>query len=143
MDIYAVRQAIADAVDGLEIQNSELYVTATAYTPDAIVAPHFFIAEYEVDYNKSMGGLTLVTYTCRVLLAANDEQSSQRALDSLFNPSGDTSLKAAIEAERNTVTGGFGGIVQDFRVERMYGNRRYTHDAIDYVGGEITITVRG
>lgn len=143
MDIYAVREAIATAVDGLQIQDSELYVTATAYTPDAIVAPHFFIAEYEVDYNKTMGGLTMVTYTCRVLLTANDEESSQRAVDSLFNPSGATSLKAVIEAERNPATGGFGGIVQDFRVERMQGNRKYTHDGMDYVGGEIIITVRG
>lgn len=143
MDIYAVREAIAEAVDGLEIQNSELYVTATAYTPDAVVAPHFFVAEYEVDYNQTMGGLTLVTFTCRVLVTANDEESSQRALDSMLTPSGSTSLKAVIEAERNPVTGGFGGIVQDFRVERMQGNRKYTHDGMDYVGGEIIITVRG
>lgn len=143
MDIFAVREAIAAAVHETDVLGGTLQLTATAWLPDSLNAPQFFIADYEVDLHKSMGGLTVIEFTARVLTGMADERSAQEATDVLFSPTGATSLKALIEAERNHSTGALGGLVDDLTVTRVRGNLKYTHNGIDYVGGEITIRVIG
>lgn len=142
MDIFAIRTAIATAVQGIEV--GDFTVEAKAYLPDAVNStPLFFCAEYDIEYDKSMRGLTQLMLTCRLLCGQADEYTAQKLTDTLFAPSGSTSLKDNIEDERNHSTGGFGGLCADFQVVRMQGNRLYDVGGVKYVGGEIVIKVIG
>lgn len=142
MDIFAIREAIATAVQGTTVL--DWVVEAKAFLPDSVATtPMFFCAEYDIEYDRSMRGLTKMELTCRVLVGHADEYTAQKVTDTLFQPTGTSSLKAVIEAERDHNTGGFGGLCSDFRVIRMQGNRLYDVGGIKYVGGELVIEVMG
>lgn len=142
MDIFAIREAIAAAVQGLTVL--EFTVDAKAWLPDSVsTTPLFFCAEYDAEYDRSMRGLTRIELTCRVLVGHSDEYTAQKTTDVLFAPSGASSLKAVIEAERDHENGGFGGLCSDFRIMRMQGNRLYDVGGVKYVGGELVIEVIG
>lgn len=150
MDIYAVRQGLANAASAAVLMDGELTLTCLPYTPDSVPEPCFFVADYEVDYDMAMNrSMDKLTFNCRLLVSHTDDQSAQRLVDQIFSGSGAASLKVAIEAGRGepgepTFTGTeFEGACQDFRITRMQGNRWYEHGAYKYVGGEIVIEVIG
>ncbi|WP_344248236.1 hypothetical protein, partial [Actinocorallia libanotica] len=119
-------------------------LTCTAWLPDQVTSPHFFIAEYTQDYDKTFGGLDVVEFTARILIARGDERSAQEVLDLLLRRGGPSSLKCALEAARGEPGEyALGGLADDFRVERMQGNRLYEHAGVQYVGGELIIRVFG
>ncbi|WP_075662209.1 hypothetical protein [Streptomyces acidiscabies] len=145
MQISAVREALAEAARAVVLPDGVPKLTCSGYVPDAANAPHFFVAEWEQDFDKAMGrGLDEVVFTTRVLVARGDDQSSQRLLDSMLSGSGPASLKAAIEAAR----GGpgeyaLGGLAHDLHVTRVQGYRWYEHAGSTYVGAELMIKVIG
>lgn len=140
-----IREAIADAARAVVLPDGVAKLTCTGYVPDAIVAPHFFVAEYEQVYDRAMArGLDELTFTARVLVSRADDRSSQRILDDMLAGSGPASLKAAIEVARGAPGEyALGGLAHDLHVQRVQGYRWYEHAGATYVGAELTIQVIG
>lgn len=145
MQISAIREAIAEAASAVVLPTGIAKLTCSGYVPDAIVAPHFFVAEYEQDFDKAMGrSLDELTFTTRVLVGRADDQASQRTLDAMLSGSGPASLKAAIEEARGAPGEyALGGLAHDLRVMRVQGYRWYEHAGATYVGAELMIKVIG
>lgn len=145
MQISAIRDAIADAARAVVLPDGIEKLTCSGFVPDSVVAPHFFVAEYEQDYDKAMArGLDELMFTTRVLVARADDKAAQRVLDDMLSGSGPSSLKAAIEVAR----GGpgeyaLGGLAHDLHVTRVQGYRWYEHAGSTYVGAELMIKVIG
>lgn len=145
MQISPIRDAIAAAARAVVLPEGLAKLTCSGYVPDSIVAPHFFVAEYEQDFDKAMGrGLDELMFTTRVLVSRTDDQFAQRVLDGMLSGSGPASLKEVIEIAR----GGpgeyaLGGLAHDMQVTRVQGYRWYEHAGATYVGAELTIKVIG
>lgn len=145
MQISPIREAIAAATRAVVLPDGIAKLTCTGYVPDSIVAPHFFVAEYEQDFDRAMGrGLDELTFTSRVLVSRTDDQFAQRILDGMLCGSGPASLKEVIELAR----GGpgeyaLGGLAHDLHVTRVQGYRWYEHAGATYVGAELAIKVIG
>ena len=145
MQISAVRDAIADAARVVVLPDGLAKLTCSGYVPGSIVAPHFFVAEYEQDFDKVMGrGLDELTFTTRVLVGRADDKFAQRTLDAMLSGSGPASLKQTIEAARGAPGEyALGGLAHDLHVMRVQGYRWYEHAGATYVGAELMIKVIG
>ncbi|MET8401389.1 hypothetical protein [Streptomyces sp900116325] len=145
MQPSAIRDAIADAARAVVLPEGIAKLTCTGYVPDAVTAPHFFVGEYTVDFDKAMGrSLDELELTCRVLVSRADDRSAQVILDGLLAGAGPASLKAAIEAARGAPGEyALGGLAHDLHVKRVQGYRWYEHQGTQYVGAELIIQVIG
>jgi len=145
MRMSAIRAAVADAARTVVLPAGTLALTTTAYVPDAVTAPHFFCAEYDVQFDKAMRrALDEATLTCRVLVGRADDRTAQELLDALLEGSGPTSLKQAIEAARGAPGEyALGGLADDLHVTRIQGYRWYEHQGTQYVGAELMVRIIG
>ncbi len=145
MQISPIRDAIADAARAVVLPDGLAKLTCSGYVPDSIAAPHFFVAEYEQDFDKAMGrGMDELTFTCRVLVSRADDRPSQRTLDAMLSGSGPASLKQTIEVARGAPGEyALGGLAHDLHVMRVQGYRWYEHQGATYVGAELMIKVIG
>lgn len=145
MQMAAIRDAIADAARAVVLPAGAGKLTCSGFTPDSVVAPHFFAGEYTLEFDKAMGrSLDEAELTCRVLVGRADDVSAQRTLDALLAGSGPASLKAAIEAARGAPGDyALGGLAHDFHVTRVQGYRWYEHQGTQYVGAELIIRIIG
>ena len=145
MQISAVRDAIAAAATAVVLPNGIAKLTCSGFTPDSVVAPHFFVAEYTQDYDKAMRrSLDELEFTCRVLVSTADDRAAQRVLDSMLSGSGEASLKQAIEAARGAPGEyALGGLAHDLHVMRVQGYRWYEHQGAEFVGAELIVKVIG
>ncbi|MFI6700317.1 hypothetical protein ACIBJC_15290 [Streptomyces sp. NPDC050509] len=145
MQISAVRDALADAARTVVLPTTRAKLTCTGYTPDAVSEPHFFVGEYDVDFDKAYGrGLDIAQFTCRVLVGLADDQATQRLLDAMLSGSGPASLKQALETARGAPGEyALGGAADDLHVMRIQGYRWYEHQATSYVGAELVVKVIG
>ncbi len=145
MQISPIRNAIADAARTVVLPDGIGKLTATGYVPDSVVAPCFFVAEVEVNYDKAMGRrLDELLFTCRVLVGRSDDRTSQRILDNLLSGAGPSSLKEAIETARGAPGEmALGGLADDLHLQRVQGYRWYEHEGTTYVGAELIIKVIG
>lgn len=139
MNEDTVRQGISDAVDTIA------GLTCTPYVPDAITEPHFFLAESETEFDKSMKrGLDSLTFTCRILVGRADDMYAQKDLNSYTSGSGANSLKVAIESVRTSNNGtAISGAIYDLVVRSIRSHRFYEHAGTEYLGAELTIYVIG
>ncbi|MFD4551414.1 hypothetical protein [Streptomyces sp. NPDC058466] len=144
MQIFEIREAIAEAASAAVLPAGVGELTCTGYLPDSIYEPHFFVGEYDQEYDRTYGGVDRVEFTCRVLVGRADDLSAQKILDSLLSRHGAASLKTAIEAARG-VPGAMalGGLAHDLRVMRVQAYRWYEHAGTKYVGAELVIEVIG
>ncbi|MGW2511272.1 hypothetical protein ACWC0A_17935 [Streptomyces scopuliridis] len=145
MDMSAVREAIATAARTVVLPAGVAKLTCSGYVPDAVTAPHFFTADYTVDFDKAMRrALDEVELTCQVLVGLADDKSAQRILDALLAGSGPASLKAAIEAARGAPGEyALGGLAHDLHVMRVQGYRWYEHQGTQYVGAQLAVKIIG
>ncbi|MFE1749002.1 hypothetical protein ACFW88_00350 [Streptomyces anandii] len=145
MQISAIRDALADAARAVVLPNGIAKLTCSGFVPDAITAPHFFVAEYEQDFDRAMArGLDELMFTCRVLVSRADDRAAQHLLDDMLSGSGPASLKQAMEAARGAPGQyALGGLAHDLHVQRIQGYRWYEHAGATYVGAELTIKVIG
>lgn len=140
-----IRDALAQAARAVVLPDGVRALTCTGYVPDAVTEPHFFVGEYQQDFDRAMNrGLDEIEFTCRVLVGRQDDRAAQMLLDSMLAGSGPASLKQAIEAAR----GGpgeyaLGGLAHDLHVVRVQGYRWYEHAGVEYVGAELIIKVIG
>ncbi|WP_460067385.1 hypothetical protein [Streptomyces sp. YKOK-I1] len=145
MQISAVRDALADAARAVVLPDGLPKLTATGYVPDAVIAPHFFVAEYEQDFDKAMRrSLDELVFTTRILVGRADDKAGQQLLDLMLSGSGPASLKQTIEAARGEPGEyALGGLAHDLHVMRVQGYRWYDHAGTTYVGAELMIKVIG
>lgn len=142
MDMQAVADGLAAAAATVV---SDPALITHAFTPDSVVVPCCFVAEYDVDFDKAMGrGLDAVDFTMRVLVSRTDDKSGAARLNGLLSGSGAGRLKDAIESDRRQNGGtGLGGACDDYRVVQAQGMRWYQHDQITYLGAELRVHVIG
>lgn len=145
MQISAVRDAIADVARTVVLPTGVGKLKSTGYVPDGIIAPCFFVAEVEVNFDRAMGRkLDELLFTCRVLAGRADDRASQRILDALLSGAGPASLKQAIEAGRGAPGEmALGGLADDLHLQRVQGYRWFEHAGSTYVGAELVIRVIG
>lgn len=133
MDIKAVRQGLATNADSIA------GLICLPYMPDAITPPMFFVAEYEIDFDRSFGrGLDEATFTCRALITHATDKQGQAKLDEYLAGSGAKSLKAALQTDRT-----LGGACDDSHVTRVYGYGLYEHGTSQYYGAQLSVHVIG
>lgn len=146
MQFSVVRERIAAAAEaGVVMPTGVPALTCTGYVPDSVTAPHFFVGEMEVTYDRAFRrALDVAEFTCRVLVGRADDKSAQQILDALLSGSGDASLKRAIEVARGA-PGEYAldGAADDLHVMRVQGYRWYEHNGTQYVGAELVIKVIG
>jgi hypothetical protein len=145
MQISTVRTRLAAAAEAVVMPTGSPPLTCTGYVPDSVTAPHFFVGEVEITFDKAFRrALDVAEFTCRVLVGRADDKSAQQILDGLLSGSGAASLKAAIEAARGA-PGEYAldGAADDLHVMRVQGYRWYEHAGTQYVGAELVIKVIG
>lgn len=145
MHLGPIREAIASAARTVVLPAGAGKLTCSGYIPDSVVAPHFFTAEYDLDFDKAYGrALDEAELTCRVLVGRADDASAQRTLDALLSGAGPASLKEALQAARGGPgEAALGGLANDFHVKRVQGYRWYEHAGTQYVGAELIIHIIG
>ncbi|MEU9285968.1 hypothetical protein AB0D57_14890 [Streptomyces sp. NPDC048275] len=145
MQISAIREAIAEAARAVVLPEGLAKLTCSGYVPDAVVAPHFFVAEYEQVFDRGMSrSLDELTFTTRVLVGRGDDKAAQKLLDAMLSGSGPASLKQTIELARGAPGEyALGGLADDLHVMRVQGYRWYEHASSTYVGAELMIKVIG
>ncbi|MFE7094618.1 hypothetical protein [Streptomyces erythrochromogenes] len=140
-----IREALAAAARAVILPAGLPKLTCTGYTPDSVIAPHFFTGEYSLDFDRTFArGTDRAELTCRVLVGRADDAASQQLLDLLLSGSGPASLKEALEAARGgSGEPALGGLANDFHVARVQGYRWYEHQGTTYVGAELTVNIYG
>ncbi|AIJ26363.1 hypothetical protein AMETH_6330 [Amycolatopsis methanolica 239] len=109
------------------------------YTPDSVTPPMFFVAEYEIDFDRAFGrGLDELTATCRVLVSHATDKQAQAKLDQYLTGGGPRSLKAALQSDRT-----LGGACDDSRVTRVFGYGLYEHGTSQFFGAQLSVHVIG
>jgi len=130
-DISAMRDGLArnlSTIDGLR---------ASAEIPDNPSPPIGIINLDTIDYNEAFnGGLTRYNFLVTVIVGRAAERSMQRKLDAYVQPTGEQSVKVAIESERT-----LGGEAYDLRVERSNVVGSITINDQIYLAAEFTVTV--
>lgn len=141
MLIRDVRAAIAAAA-AAAVSTPKL--TCTGFTPDSITEPHFFVAEYTIEYHQTYGGSSNAEFTCRLLVGRPDDRAAQAMVDDYFSDEGAASLTVAIEAARGAPgQPALGGLADDLSAVRAGPPRWYEHAGTQYVGGELIVKVIG
>lgn len=145
MDVYTVRQGLADAARAVTMPAGIAKLTATPYAPDAVTTPCFYVGDYTIDFDKAMRrSLDQIEFTCAVLVSRSDDLSGQKILDGLLSGSGAGSLKAAIEVARGAPGElALGGAAHDLQVVRVQSYRWYEVGGIQYLGAELVVKVIG
>lgn len=144
MDISAVRQKIADVLKAGVTSTPKL--TALPYVPDSVPAPCAYTDDIEVNFDYTYGrGTDEATFTLRVLCSRADDKDGQKLLDGYLRGAGPASIKAVLEAQRQTGTGGkyAGDVCDDLYVSGVNAYRWFTVGEAKYVGAEFKITVIG
>lgn len=137
MDYLAVRQGLADAVDAIP------KLKGYAFVPDSVTPPVFFVAEMDVDYDQTFGGMDdFNPVICRLLVARADDKYGQRELDSYLARTGPKSVKQAIESTRSA-SGALGGVCDDVHVKRARSYGLYEHQGTEFLGITFEIRVIG
>jgi hypothetical protein len=142
MDLGGICAAIAAAAKTAGTPAGGKPLTATSYVPDAITEPHFFVAEPEIDYDKTFGRTAELQITCRLLVGRQDDQAGQAQLRAYLSTGTAASVKDAIESAR----GGpgqpaLGGLADDLWVRRVERPRYYEHSGTQYYGVDIQVRV--
>jgi hypothetical protein len=136
VEVYTGLANAAEAVTGLR---------CFGFTPDAPNPPCFFPAEMEIDYDKAFGGgLEAWVVTCRVLVPRSDDRSGQLELQRYLNRTGETSIKAALEATRVPGVGALGGACHDLHVRKAGGIGLYEHPVGTFhFGADLEVLIIG
>lgn len=145
MQISPIRDAIADAASAVVLPAGVGKLLCTGYVPDSVVTPCFYVAEVEINFDKTMGRkLDELLFTARAYTSRADDRAGQRLLDALLSGSGPASLKEALEAARGAPGElALGGLADDLHVQRVQGYRWFEHGTSTYLGAEFAIKVIG
>lgn len=115
-----IRGALITALSTLDINHDEGY-------PGSSITPPWFevsIPDGGYIYDATMGrGTDTLTLILRGIVQVGDTVEAQQNMDSWLDPTGSTSVKALIEADRT-----LGGLVDDLRVTSVRGHLRLSSE---------------
>ena len=131
MTIQTIRQGIATNLATISGLRTSAFVPDNPTPPIAIVVPD----RVAFDAANRRG---LDNYTFRVLVLAQraSERGAQATLDAFCNPTGATSVKAAIESDRT-----LGGNANDCRVTDLTEYGEVSIGETQYLGATFSVTV--
>ncbi len=131
MSISGIRSAMAtnlSSIPGLRVA-SEI--------PDQINPPVAVIALNNIDYDGAFqGGLTTFNFTIQLVVTRMAERRAQERLDLYSEPSGEQSVKSAIESDRT-----LGGNASDVRVESRPTVGSLQVNDQDYLAADFSVVV--
>lgn len=141
MLVATVKAALRDAVLAAQIENLDCY----AFAPDDPETPCFYVGEVTLNPQTTFGGCDTAEFTCRVLVAAGEDEDSQAVLDALLSRSGTRSVRAALEAARGAPgAAALDGAADDLSIVRIDGYRMISGPGeTTYYGANITVRVLG
>jgi hypothetical protein len=114
------------ALDGYQVSPYML----TNFTP-----PVVWVSRCDIEYDRSMGrGHDFWTFTIQAVTGLVVDVGAQQKIDQLLAPSGPTSVKAAIEADRT-----LGGTVANLQVTGSNGYRQVAAEGQTYLLAEWTV----
>lgn len=109
----------------------------SATLPDQPTPPMAVVYPDRVTYDTALGrGSDEYTFSVLVIVGRIAERTAQTSLDAYCNPSGATSIKAAIEGDPT-----LGGNAFDCRVTEMRGQGSLTVGDTTYLTAEFLVTV--
>jgi hypothetical protein len=129
---------IAQVMQGIEARLATIEGLRTKdVTPDQISPPCAFVGVPPMDYRLTMGRASyLIKPTITVLVSAAWDRVGQLKLAGYANPTGSTSVIAAIEGDRT-----LGGIADDCVVDDFEPLGMEEVGAIGYYGGRFSMRV--
>ena len=131
MSISAIRTGLATRLGTISGLRTSATVPDDPKPPVAIVLPP------TINYDTSMGrGLDTYEFSILVMVGRLSERTAQASLDAYANPSGATSIKTAIEADRT-----LGGAAQSCRVTDMRNVGPMSIAENTYLTAEFVVTV--
>ena len=111
---------------------------ATGTIPDNVNPPYAIVAPSSVDYHRAFNNaLSTYNFTVTVVVGRVDERTAQRSLDAYCSPTGDKSIRVAIESDKT-----LGGIVYDTIVTGMRNYGSVTIGENTYLAAEFDLTVQ-
>lgn len=109
----------------------------SATLPDQPTPPQAVVYPDRVTYDTAFGrGSDEYTFTVLVIVGRIAERTAQTSLDTYCNPSGATSIKAAIEGDPT-----LGGNALDCRVTEMRGQGSLAVGDVTYLTAEFVVSV--
>lgn len=130
-ELSAIRTALAEKIGSI----NGLRTAATV--PDQVNPPIAVIIPERVTYDEAYArGLVVYTFIVQVVVGKVSERTAQNRLDGFVNPTGATSIKAAIENDKS-----LGGVVFDSRVTEMTTYTVVQIGDIAYLSCEFRVTV--
>jgi len=126
-----IRQGLADRLATID----NLRVAATM--PEQVNPPISVVSIESVQYDlNARNGLTQYNMVVTVIVARADARTAQNAIDQYVAPTGDRSVKAAIEGDRT-----LGGKVNTCRVTAVTNYQIQDTLEIPYLGIDFTVEV--
>ena len=108
-----------------------------AFVPDEPKPPIAIVFPENISFDTAFGrGLDTYSFTVQVIVSKVSDRNAQSNLDSYCNPSGASSVKAAIESDKT-----LGGLVQDLRVTEARDYRAATINENTYLTVTFAVTV--
>lgn len=147
MDVRAVRQGVADAINEAAIVVNGHPLTAFSFVPAEGPTPFAYVQLEGVSFDKTFHrGLDEIELTLMVMCSISDDQSGQEQLDALLSGSGSSSIKAAMEAARGAPgESALGGAADDVYVDGTDSAPRWFDwsDGKKYYGCGLKVRVIG
>jgi hypothetical protein len=131
--------SITDIRSGLATRLATITGLRTGATiPDNVNPPYAIISPNSVQYHRAFNNaLSTYNFTVMVVVGRVSERTSQNSLDAYCSPSGSSSIRVAIEADKT-----LGGVVFDTIVTGMrnYGSISIADNT--YLAAEFDIAVQ-
>ena len=134
----ALDSILAGLATNLLTITSPSQMQAFAYLPDAFTTPAAVSTVTSVEYHESGGAYGIIETTVTVLVARTDARQAQITMQQFMDPSGSTSVKAAIESDTT-----LGGLVSDLIVTKATRGPAVTvgTDAKVYLTCDFDVTI--
>jgi hypothetical protein len=106
MGLTEIREGLAANLDTIPFLNESAYLRSNPTPPCAEIQPGE--VEYDLAFHRGQDKWTL---TVRVMVGVSTDQGAQKRLDKMLSPSGEYSVKEAVEQDST-----LGGACDDLRV---------------------------
>lgn len=117
---------------------SGLRVSPTGQIPENVNPPYAIITPNAVEYHKAFNNaLNTYNFTITVVVGRADARSAQNALDAYCSPTGSSSIKGAVESDRELDGNSYSLIVTRMR---NYGS--ITIGETNYLAAEFDLVVQ-
>ena len=129
--VTGIRQGLADAVGAI----NGLRVSATV--PDSPAPPVAIVVPVDISYDTSFGrGMDTYRFSVLVIVGRMAERSAQNSLDAYCAPTGDYSIKAAVNADKT-----LGGACQNATVTGMVNYGSLVVGDTEYLSADFQVTI--